>query len=217
MGLLVSKKSFDESVAKSVRKAIESKPSVVDCLKADVVNYSALARLLCKELAIENEEAVVSAIKRHKESLEPFRHDKRVRRLVAESTIELKPDVAIITVPKEFDWRALHQKFRVHHVVEGPSYTTVVVDERSLGNATTVPGGEVRSGLAAITVKSTPEFVSTPGSMVHFISPISFNGINIEEVMSSYTDKIILVKLEDAARAFSCLNELINDARKELR
>lgn len=212
---MVSKKNFESSVAKSVRKAIESKPSVVDCLKADVVNYTALARVLCRELGIKNNEAVVSAIKRHKESLEPFRHDETVRRLVAESTIELKPDVAIVTVPKEFDWHTLHQKLKVHHVVEGPNYTTIVVDERSLARGdAAIPGAEFRRGLAAITVKSTPEFVSTPGSMVHFISPLSFNGINIEEVMSSYTDKIILVKLEDAGLAFGYLNELINEARE---
>ncbi len=143
--------------------------------------------------------------------------DRRMRKLVAESTVELRPDVAVLTLPREYDWRPLEKKTRVHHVIEGPTNTIVVVDERSVtaGDAA-MPGADVRRGLAAITVRSTPEFMSTPGSLVYFISPLSLHGINLEEVMSCYTDKILLVKLEDAHKAFSLLNDLIADSRQEL-
>ncbi len=216
---MVSKAEHEESVAKAVRKALEARPSFVDCLKAGIINYSALARFLSKEIPVKNagEAALVSGIKRFKQGIEAFQHDKRMRRLVAESTIELRPDVAVLTLPKEADWRSLEKKLRAHHVVEGPNNTIIVVDERALaGGDLVMPGVDVRRGLAAITIKSTPEFVSTPGSMLYFMSPISVHGINLEEVMSCYTDKIMLFKLEDAQRAFSLLNGLITDSRAEI-
>lgn len=214
---VVSKTEYEESVARQVRKALEARPSVTDCLKIGVINYSALARMLGKEFGIKKQEAIVSAIKRYKHAVEAFNYDKRLRKLVAESTIELRPDVAVVTLPKDFDWRPMQELFKIFHVVEGSNATNLVVDERSLANGdkASLPSIAVRRGLGAITVRSTTEFMSTPGSLVYFVSPISLNGINIEEVLSCYTDKIILLRLEDAYKAFSLLNALISETRQE--
>lgn len=205
-----------ESISKAVRRSLSSRPSVVDCLKLDLINYSELARQLSSELGSgANEAAIVSAIKRHRLELDAVGVDERTRKLVAASTMELRPDVAILSIPKNSDWRPLQQKLTVFHIIEGASVTNLVVDERTLDSvpSLTLEGVVIRKGLAAITVRNDPSFASTPGALVHLIWPLSANGINLEETLSCYTDKILILKLEDAHKAFRLLNELIASAR----
>ncbi len=211
--------SVHESISKAVRRTLSSKPSVVDCLKLDLINYSALARMLSQELGIRNEQAIVSAIKRHKHELDSFDVDVQTRKLLANSTIELRPDVAVLSFPKNTNWKPLQDRLTIFHIIEGAAVTNLVVDERTLAHTPTavLEGAVVRKGLAAITVRSVPAFSSMPGALVHLIWPLSANGINLEEALSCYVDKILILRLDDAQKAFSILNDVIARSRSELQ
>ncbi|MDH5441447.1 MAG: ACT domain-containing protein, partial [Candidatus Bathyarchaeota archaeon] len=63
-------------------------------------------------------------------------------------------------------------------------------------------------------VQSSREIVDTPGCIVALYIPISRNRINIEETVSCFTETIIVLKMEDAGRAFNLLTDLISNARK---
>ncbi|MBI5177232.1 hypothetical protein HY995_04060 [Candidatus Micrarchaeota archaeon] len=208
-----------ETIASAVRRAVTGRPAIADALKLGVVNYHALARLVSGEVGGPGTDAVVSALKRLRRELEYSRWDEGIRELVANSTVSLRPDVAVITLPAGFDWKSLQASLRAFQVVEGPNATIIVVDERVLDSSSSplTKGFGVRRGLAAVTLKSPSEMMDTPGALCHFLFPIGLNGINIEEVMSCYTDKIIIFKLEDAQNAFTLLNDLIRKTREELK
>ncbi len=204
-----------DSVAKKVRRVLSERPSIAEGLKLGIVNYSALARLLSNELGIRNGEAVVSAIKRFAESTGQTDSDKRLRRVVAESTIELRPDVAVITLAPNSDWRKLESQLRVHHVVQGHTSTNIIVDERSLSKtpATLLQGLDVRRRLAAITIRRPKEVTTTPGVVVYFLASIASAGINLEETLTCNADQVLVFKIADAQKAFLLLNDVIMRAR----
>lgn len=204
-----------DSIAKKIRKALQERPSIAESLKLGIVNYSALSRLLAHDLSISNGEAVVSAIKRYAESMAEGQRDKRLQRVVAESSIELRPDVAVITLPSGSDWKRLASEFRVHHIVQGPSSTNLVVDERSLSksNSSLLSGLEIRRHLAVITIKRPLEATATPGVVVYFLTSLAAAGINLEETLTCNADQVLLFKLADAQKAFMLLNEVIISVR----
>ena len=208
----------EESVAVLVRRRLSLKPGIREYLRQDIVNVTALARMMAQELGMENIQAVISAIKRYKSEVEKeeSEYEKRMRNLLAYCTLSMASDIAIITLAHPVEWRTLEKHLNIKHVVEGASVTNLVVDEKS------VPAFKklglspitIRTGLAAITMQSNTDFQATPGAMIHLLAPISYSGLNIEETLSCYSDKIIILKMEDAQKAFNILSKKIEQARE---
>jgi len=201
-----------------VRKRLSAKPGIREYLRQDIVNVTALARNLAGELGIGNVQAIISAVKRYKSDVgrEEDDYDKRMRKLLADCTLSMASDVAIITLPHPVDWHTLEKHLSIKHAVEGASATNLVVDEKSVAAFKKLGLNPIaiRTGLATITMQSNTNFQSTPGAMIHLLSPISYGGLNIEETLSCYNDKIIILKMEDAQKAFTILGKKIDDARQ---
>src|SRR5437773_4491815 len=90
-------------IAREVRDYIASHPSVSDGLKMGIINYSALARKISKELGIRQKEAVLAACRRYPvEKLRGYSED-AVRRMLQRSRIQTRTKVATITVIEGVD------------------------------------------------------------------------------------------------------------------
>src|SRR2546427_10550738 len=91
------------TIARQVRDYIGGHPSISDALKMDIVNYSALARRICKDLGIRREEAVLAACRRDPvEKLRGYSED-AIRRMLEKSRVETRTKVATITVVQGVD------------------------------------------------------------------------------------------------------------------
>ncbi|MGH9923066.1 MAG: hypothetical protein ACRD38_09970, partial [Nitrososphaerales archaeon] len=75
---------------------------------------------------------------------------------------------------------------------------------------------EVEGNLAAIIVQSPEEIIKTPGCALIFYNQLARRHVNIEDTVSCYTDTIMLVNMNDVAKAFNALTELITESRKSL-
>jgi len=206
-------------VSEAVQEAVEQHPGIKSCLGLGLLNYSAVARWLSEEGLVKNsnETAIVSALKRYKRKTTPNPvKESNLTRLIAESTMNLQNDIAIIRVKPGYDWRRIAEKVKMFHVVEGPSVTNLIVDSRKL-NPPSEGVLEVKTGLAAINVKSSKEFADTPGALYALLFPLAVKGINIEESISCYTDKILIVTENDAPEAFAALTHFIEQARSSAR
>ena len=58
-----------ESLAEKTRMYIDAHPSIKDCVSKGLVNYSSLARLIMKDIDVDNEEAVMIACRRYASKL----------------------------------------------------------------------------------------------------------------------------------------------------
>ena len=214
------------SVSRIVQLLIEDDPSIQDALTRGYGNYSAIARILKprveeiygKEVGIAG---LITAVKRAKVAYTP---KTEYRKIVAESRINLRTDVAKISIEKT---RRTLEKARLisadfpeafFQVLEGASTLTLIIDERIFNEVRSIFReeeilGEKRN-LAALIVQSPREIVETPGCIVAFYNPISRAHINIEETASCFTETVIVLRMEDAAKAFSILTDLISQMRK---
>jgi len=217
------------SISKVVQHLIENDPPIQDALARGYGNYSAIARILKPKVEEIYGRKVgiaglITAVKRVRAAYTPRTE---YRKIVAESRINLRTDVAKISVEKT---RRTLEKARLisadfpeafFQVLEGATTLTLITDEgifdevRSIFREEEILGE--RRNLAALIVQSPREIVDTPGCIVAFYNPLSRAHINIEETASCFTETVIVLRMEDAAKAFSILSDLISQMRKNLK
>lgn len=204
-------------VARQVREYIGAHPSVSDALKMGIVNYSALARRISKELGIRRLEAVLAACRRYPvEKLRGYSED-AVRRMLSKSRIQTRSKVATITVVEGVDVlqrlgdvvEELLDENRVCRLIQVSQGTVIIVDDDSVSRVTKKLRSEhiigVTRGLVEIDVTSPETIEKTPGLLAFLAGALASRGINIVEEMSAYTDTIFLLERKDMTRAMEVL------------
>ena len=218
----------ETSLSKTVQFLIENDPSLLDALERGYGNFSAIARLLKPkvEVLLGREvtfEGMITSVKRARSRYKP---KLEYLQIVSESVINLRTDVAKLSLEKT---RRNLEKARLvsadfpeafFQVSEGATTLTLITDQRIFNEVRSLFKGEEildeKQNLAAIIVQSPREIVNTPGCIVAFYNPLSRALLNIEETVSCYTETIIVLRMEDTAKAFSLLTDLITNARKTL-
>jgi hypothetical protein len=204
-------------VARQVREYIGAHPSVSDGLKMGIVNYSALARRISKELGIRRLEAVLAACRRYPvDKLRGYSED-AVRRMLSKSRIQTRSKIATITVVEGVDVlqrlgdvvEELLDENRVCRLIQVSQGTVIIVDDDSVSRVTKKLRSEhiigVTRGLVEIDVTSPETIEKTPGLLAFLAGALASRGINIVEEMSAYTDTIFLLERKDMTRAMEVL------------
>jgi hypothetical protein len=96
------------TIAKVVRDIVGTRPSLIDCLRDGVLNYAAAARVLRNEVSkmmgVDVEvEAIKMALIRYGEELKKDlnRVERSIRKVLAESTLQMRNDVIVVTLRRE--------------------------------------------------------------------------------------------------------------------
>ena len=218
----------ETTISKTVQLLIEHDPPIQDALERGYANFSAIARLLKPKVEKilgrkVTVEGLITAVKRTKTTYTPRTEHQKI---IAESVINLRTDIAKISIEKT---RRNLEKARLisadfpevfFQVLEGATTLTLITDQRIFDEIRSIfrekEKLEEKPNLAAIIVQSPRSIVDTPGCIVAFYNSISRGQINIEETISCFTETIIVLHMEDAARSFILLTDLITNARKTL-
>jgi len=216
-----------KNITKSVRAIVDNDLSFQDALQRGYCNLSAMARIIKPSIdAIAGTdvsmESIVTALKRTRREYKlPYAS---VAPIVAGSKISLKTDVAKLSIAKnrktiEKIAKPLTQYYDSFiSVTESVNSVTLIFDQLILERMKNVFDGddvlEVEGNLAAIIVQSPEEIIKTPGCALIFYNQLARRHVNIEDTVSCYTDTIMLVNMNDVAKAFNALTELITEARK---
>jgi len=216
------------SISKIVQSLIDKDLSLQDALQRDYGNYSAIARLLrpkVKEILGQDVklESIITSVKRAKTNYKLLRG--KITKVVAESVINIRTDVAKVSVEKT---KRNLEKIRktlagfpeeFFQVIEGISAITLVFDQKLFDEIEFMFREKYvldkKQNLATIIIRSPDEIIDTPGCVLAFYNTVSRRHINIEETMSCFTDTIIVLSMEDVSKAFAALTDLIAEARKQ--
>ena len=225
----MAKGSSKESLAEKTRSYIDAHPSIKDCVSKGLVSYSSLARLIMKDLSIDNEEALMIACRRYADKLTvKSDHEKDVLKILKDSRLEMRTKTCIVTAKN--DWTVLHKmdslfkdlwnENSIMQVVQSASAVTIIAD-RSLKDRIMDTVGKfnvikIRENLVEIAVKSPERIVDTSGVIAYLITNLSDAGINIEETVSCHTDTIFIVKESDMIDAYSVLTRCIQSAESTI-
>ncbi len=223
----MSKGMSKESLAEKTRVYIDTHPSIKDCVSKGLVNYSALARKIMKDIDVNNEEAVMIACRRYASKLgTTSNHEMDILSVLKDSRLEMRTKTCIITAKN--DWSVLHKmdnlfkdlwnENSIMQVVQSASAVTIIADKMLKDRIMDTVGRfniiKVRENLVEIVVKSPEKIVETAGVIAYLITNLSDAGINIEETVSCYTDTIFIVGEEDMINAYSVLTKCIQSAEE---
>ena len=188
-----------KSVAQVVRETIQMRPTLVDALKMQIVNYSALARMLQSEIGEGSLEAVKAAIIRISEELETEKglQEERVLSILRESVVRLQDKIAVIISPEELDVPYLVTAYLTDSYVYVVNQTKL---KRKLPDFV-----QVTSNLVALILISPQRVETTPGFVAFISNLLASREINIVEFISCSTNTVIVLDAADALNAFSLL------------
>lgn len=218
-----------KNITKSVRAIIDNDLSFQDAMQRGYCNLSAMARIIKPSIdAIVGTdvsiESIITALKRTRKDYKvPYAS---VEPIIAGSKISLRTDVAKLSIVKNKKTvEKIAKPLTVHYdsfisVTESVSSMTLIFDQLILERVKNLFSDdntlEVESNLAAIIVQSPEEIIKTPGCALIFYNQLARRHVNIEDTISCYTDTIMLVNMNDVAKAFNALTELITESRKSL-
>ena len=125
------------SIAQRVREYVEGHPSILDAMKMDIVNYSALARLIGDELGIRKEDAILAACRRFPVDAVKGYRENAVKRILRKSRVETRTKIAAITVVQDVDVlqrlgdvvEELLDENRVCRLIQVSQGTVIIVDD----------------------------------------------------------------------------------------
>lgn len=224
-----------ESVAQFVRHMVYTRPCILENLRLGIINYSALSKLLKKDLekilkTKVSESAVKIALIRLAKPLitEGRRPDIAFARVMAASSLSLIDDVEVITLDSSKARRVVSKilqfagRARFFQFTQSIDSFTLMVDRETAEEIHELPevSGSMLSFMqrqAAILMNSPPEIVSTPGIISYLSFLLSSRGINVTQIISCYRDTIFIVNMEDALQVYSLLRDAIETYRQYLK
>jgi aspartokinase len=214
------------SISKVVKEVIENDLSLQDALGRRYGNYTAIARLIKPKVERDigrkvNFESLVTSVKRVKPRLQLAQGG--IEGVMAGSIVNVRTDVAKLNLEKTK--RSLEAARTVMatyqeeflQISESNSAITMIFDQKLLEEIHKKFNDDdvldEQADLAAIIVHSPTEIVRTPGVVLSIYARIAENHINIEDTVSCFTDTIVVIRMDEVARTFSTLTDLISDCR----
>jgi hypothetical protein len=220
------------SVAEATRQIIKAKPSMLDCLRYDIVNFSALAELIypevlavCKKSKVKLDSIKMSLMRYADELMaEKQTLEQKISTIVAESVLELKNDLVVVIIKQEAIFKKISnlfefvKKFRFFQLIQGTEVFTILADQTQkkelismFPETSIVDAIENQSALILI---SKPDIVKVQGVVAYLTYLMASAGLNITQILSCHTDTIFLVDRKDALKAYDLIEDKIYFLRK---
>ena len=208
-----------QNVTKLAEEYISNHPSVKDCLKNDLINFSSLSRQIAKELDLnlkKNFDAILIACRRYQRKLKNEGVlENKILKILKNSKIEIKNKVIAVVLEKDVFFGTLQnlekeikKRNEIFRIIEGASARTVITAEEFLETIRKYFKNKIiveNTNLAEITIKSPKEIEEVPGTYAYLCSLFGENNINIVETLSCWTDTIFLIDEKDTGKVMGLL------------
>jgi len=209
-----------KTTAEITKEYIDTHPSIKDCIRNNLINYSKLAEKIAREMQIEkktSKDAIIVASRRYFEHLKPKKsHEDKVMEILKKSELEIKNKIVVAIIKKGAPHSkilTLEDKIKdrqdIFYSIEGSTAMTLITTQKHKEAVKEMMGGDIikiSEGLAMITIKSPQELETTAGVTAYLYSLFGEHGINIKETMSCWTNTIFIVSEEDISSAIAFLN-----------
>ncbi len=206
------------NITKTTEEYIRLRPSIMDCLKKDTINFSRLSREIIKEYKLKETDfdAVLIACRRLRDKLKKKQSfEKPIIEILKKTKIEVKNKVCVITLNREINFNILtdigkeiKKNNEVFLLIEGTNVITMITSEEFIPlikkqlNTKII---KINKDLIKIILKSSEDIENTPGVVSYLYSLFGEFGINIIETMSCWTDTIFVLEEKDLTKTMEIL------------
>lgn len=213
------------TVASVVEQILRKKPFLEDAINSSIINLSALARQILPEVKRETlkdvrEGAVLMALKRRSKNLEQKPGVKSV--LEKSHDLIVRSNLAEFSIPNTDFSAEKHQKIlklvdRQNKyfltATQGVFETTIIFSRELLKEIKVILNPKkitsVFDNLSSVTIRLPGKTVLTPGVYYSILKLLAWEGINIVEVVSTFSEFTIILENKEVARAFSILKNAL--------
>jgi hypothetical protein len=215
---------FMVTVARIVEKLVKGNPSLEIALAKDIISYSKLARYVHGEVEKEfgksvNDAAIAVALKRLKERSGHL-YERKGEFYALE--INASSNLTEITIGKTnrlpqtmkgiYEFPELEEGC-IMHAVHGNNQTSFVFTSRLEKRMRSMLASEKViseiKDLAQLSIRFDEKMFQAPGFIVYVLKELAWNNINIVEIVSTYTELIVIVKKEHLLTAYKIIQDML--------
>ncbi len=207
------------TTAELTEKYISEHPSIKDCLREEIINYSKLSRKIAKELDIEKKtsiEAILIAARRYTNKIKKeIVREEKIRNILKRSELEIKNKIIVVIIQKNFSHdllinleKNIKKQGDFIYSIEGTKTYTLITSEKYLKEIKTQFSNKIiktSEEQAMIIMKNPPGVEETTGFTAYLYSRFGEYGVNILETMSCWTDTIFIISENDIATVMKFL------------
>ncbi len=213
------------TISHLVEKIANERPLLFQALEQDIVSFGNLAAQLEKEISDElNKEikrsAVVMALRRYAEKIQK---KATIPKFDFNSEINMKTNLCDIAVGKspslfiklpKIHKIANYGKGDTLNIIHGNYEIGIVTNMKYLAEIKKELKGErvikVEENLVAISLNFTEKFLYTPGVIATVVRKLTWEDINIYELISTFTELTFIISKKDATKAYDALERLVS-------
>ena len=201
-----------------VSEYILEHPSIKDCLKNDLVNFSSLARKIGSDLSFRKQDfdAILISCRRFQRLLKKEEESEgKIIGILTKSKIEIKNKMVAVVVDKDIYYETLislekeiRKKKETFRLIEGISANTIITSEDYLDLIRKHFRNKIiaeNKNLAEITIKSPEDIEEVPGAYAYMCSLFWEHNVNIVETLSCWTDTIFFVDEKEVGKVMGFL------------
>ena len=212
------------TIARVAEKLVEERPFLQEAIARGIINYGSLADMIMPEVKKEmgkevKHAAVMMALRRLSEKLEKKFPEKQVKGALIdlavksnlfEVTIQKTPETAKLT-------KDLHKLMDVNkgdilNIVNGMHEVTLITNAHHKQAILNVFDKKLVkkkiSNVASLTVTIPKSAVDVPGFYFMIFRALAWNNVNIVEVVSTFTELILIMYEDDVMRGYNVLKGL---------
>lgn len=204
------------SYAKQIRTFLSENQSIADCLTKGLINYSALARLICKDIGTSKTDAVLMSCRRlAQKPIFKKQRDNATRALLRKAKVSLQTRMAVAIVEKPRGYGKLadledeiYEDGGSMSVIEGQDFLMLIVTDGSLWAVRNAFKGrilKITEDLVQVTMTFPRKIETTPGVVSYMYWLFAQQGINIVEETSCWTDVMVLIEQKDMGKVTEVL------------
>lgn len=216
LGLFMTKTAHG-AVTRMTQKYIGAHPTIKDCMRRGVVNFSALSRQICEEYDFDQFDAVLIACRRYYNRVKNQEsNEKAIHRLLQRAKLRIKSPIMVVIIEKAKDldkilsfYKAIKADKGDFHIIEGESVFTLITNTeyyQDVKDAFRNKIKKVTRDLVAISMLFDERIETTTGVVSYVYGLMAYNNINVLEEMSCWTDLVMVIHEEDLPRALKVLN-----------
>lgn len=196
-----------ENISELIWLYVKRRPFIKESLRERLINYSSLARKISYELYGNQKKfnAIKIALQRISKKLSENEEDleERVLGVLKNSSLNIQTKVAVVISRGELDIKPISY-------AHSRSYITYILKENELEKIKNERRVKtIEKNLNLITIVSNEDIENTPGVVSLIVGALSYEGINVQEIISCYTDTLLVVREADSSKSYEVLSALL--------
>ncbi len=213
------------TISHVVQKLVSERIFIQEAMNKKIISYGALARQLKNEIEEELEKpvkvhAIEMALRRYADQLQDkhktihfdYSSDIIIKTQICDVSVSQSPTL-LDKLKKLYDL-VKYEKGNLLNIIQGSSEVSIVTNERYKQRLLEILKNEnilnVEENLISLTMTFSKEFLYTPGVIFNIIRNISWENINIFEIVSTNTELTFIIHKKDTMKGYKALEKLIS-------